>query len=476
MPRISLSAKLVLLTSILVILLTSALTISYWRRGYQSLEERFGLVLKHIAINTALQIDPVKHSRISSKNDAHTASFRDLHAVMLDAMKANYLTPETFYTFNIDKDHQLRFAVMLQEKKFIGHRYEIPAVNKQNFEKVMRGESLFTGIYEDQHGAWISGLAPIMLAGRVTGVVEADFHVDKFLAELKQQTLQTIEFSLLILILAILVIIYLSRRITSPILELNKAAAAIAQGDVGESIRVSRRDEIGELQASFNAMQKSIGERYLMLKYLSPHTKRMIEEEIHNPQIQSGQVRNVVLLFSDIRGFTRYSEKRDPREVIMNLNTLLGKQAEIIEAFGGDIDKFVGDEIIAIFEGDLAEQLAVKAALEIQKMVSQNHTGLSFDPVLKVGIGIASGEVMMGNIGSAGRQDFTIIGSNVNLAARICSAAAADEILLSSHVYYALQREIDAGTKYTFDLKRKGNLKAKGFSELIPLYTCEQVS
>lgn len=473
MRRLSLSWKLVIWTGLLVISVTSMLTYVSWRRGYQNLEERFGLVLKHIAINTALQIDPEKHGGILSQKDANSTAFRDIHNVMLNSMKANYLTPETFYTFNIDKDHRLRFAVMLHDKKFIGHRYEIPVVNKERFERVMHGESLFTDIYEDQHGAWISGLAPIMLAGRVMGVVEADFRVEKFLAELRQQTMQTIRFSAVILTLAILIIIYLSRRITRPILELNSAAAAIAQGDVGDPIRVSRRDEVGELQASFNAMQKSIGERYLMLKYLSPHTKRMIEEEIRNPQIQSGQARSVVLLFSDIRGFTKYSEKRDPREVILNLNTLLGKQAEIIEAFGGDIDKFVGDEIIAIFEGEAAEQLAIKSALEIQRMVRHNDEAPAFDPLLKVGIGIASGEVMMGNIGSAGRQDFTIIGSNVNLTARICSAAMADEILISSHVYYRLEREIESGARHDFELKRKGNLKAKGFSELIPLYRCE---
>lgn len=470
MRKIPLMFKLVGLISVLMISLTGILAFISWRHGYKSLEERFGLVLKHIAINTALQIDGTEQAQIVSKKDANSQAFRKIHSMLQKAMKANFLTPETFYTFNIDANHALKFAVMLHEKKFVSDAYSPPAVNRHHFESVMNGASVFTGIYSDDHGMWISGLAPIMVSGRVIGIVEADFRIEQFVSELRAQTIQIVESSGIILLLAILLAILLARRITTPIKDLNIAAAAITQGVSRGPLIIRTHDEIGELQNSFNEMLQSINERYMMLKYLSPHTKRMIEEEIRNPQLSTGQIRNVVLLFSDVRGFTKYSATRDPRDVIHNLNALLGKQAEIIESYGGDIDKFVGDEIIAIFEGEDAELLAMKSAVAILKMIEANRITSVFDSELSVGIGIASGEVVMGNIGSAGRQDFTVIGSNVNLAARICSAAVKDEILMSSHVYYALSEGANDAHRASFAIRKKGMLRAKGFADPIPVY------
>ncbi len=471
--RFTLAAKLVSFIGALMLALTSSLAYLSWHRGFKNLEERFGLVLKHIAINTALQIDGYQHSRIRSSADKHSREFKKIHALMQKAMLANYLSPETFYTFQLGEDHALHFAVMLHKEKFIGDRYDPPALNKAYFMRVMAGESVFTQIYTDAHGTWISGLAPIFTGDKVTGVVEADFRLEKFVEELRQQTLEIVEYSLVVFIVAVLLAFWFMRRITNPIKVLSRAAVAVADGTIGNPVSVTSHDEIGELQQSFNTMLKSISERYLMLKYLSPHTKRMIEQEIHDPQASAGRTRDVVLLFSDIRGFTGYSANRDPREVIENLNTLLGKQAEIIESYGGDIDKFVGDEVIAVFEGEKAEELALRAAVTIQRMVTENLSNPEFDMNLRVGIGIASGEVFMGNIGSVGRKDFTVIGSNVNLASRICSAAMAGEILMSSHVFYKIEANSNLPAELQITLVKKGNLKAKGFPDLIPVYSCE---
>ena len=134
------------------------------------------------------------------------------------------------------------------------------------FEQVMQGDSIFTGIYTDDHGMWISGLAPIMASGRVTGIVEADFRIEKFVTELRAQTVQIVESSGIILLVAILLVILLSRRITTPIKDLNNAAAAITQGVSSGPLKIKTHDEIGELQNSFNEMLHSINERYMMLK------------------------------------------------------------------------------------------------------------------------------------------------------------------------------------------------------------------
>lgn len=470
--RLKLMYKMVLFISSLMVAVTALLAYFSWQSGYKSLEQKFGLVLKHIAINTALQIDGHEHMQIRKGSDEKTAAFRRVHAMLEKAMLANYLTPETFYTFNVSENKALKFAVMLQKKKFIGDDYLPPAVNQGYFRRVLLGESLLTGIYSDTHGMWISGLAPIKTGNEVTGIVEADFRVEKFIAELRDQTIQIVVYSSVILAVALLLSIGLSRRISRPIVALRESAAAIAGGKSVSLVKITTHDEIADLQRSFNEMVKSINERYRMLKYLSPHTKRMIEQEIHAPQAAQGELRNVVLFFSDIRGFTRYSADRDPKEVIENLNKVLARQAEIIEAYGGDIDKFVGDEIIAVFEGDKAEHLSLQAAIAIQRMSAANTENAEYDRDLSIGVGIASGEIVMGNIGSVGRKDFTVIGSNVNLASRICSAAGPGEILMSSHVYRKLADETGFLQDEKVTLRKKGNLRAKGFADPIPVYSC----
>lgn len=254
MRRLSLSWRLVLWTGVLVISLTSVLTYISWRRAYQDLEERLGLVLKHIAINASLQIDAKEHANITESKAAESVEFRKIHALMVKVMTANYLTPETFYTFNIDSENKPRFAVMLHENEFIGHRYEIPAINQSRFERVMRGESVFTGVYGDSHGLWISGLAPIMDAGKVTGIVEADYRIEKFLSELRIQTMQTIFVSLSILLIAIFLIFVLSRRFMRPIKRVAETIEKLAAGSLDCAMEINGGDEIASIMVSLNNM------------------------------------------------------------------------------------------------------------------------------------------------------------------------------------------------------------------------------
>lgn len=474
--RIPLAVRIASLSSLLILAVTIVLSYLSLNSGYQSLEQRFGLVLKHITINTALQLEGKTHKQITKPTDSKSAAFSQLEKKLRKVMISNYLSPETLYTFNIDSTGGFRFAIMLQEKKFIGDVYNPPIQNLPYFMRVKNGESVFTGIYNDDHGAWISGLSPIKDGNKVIGIAEADFRVEEFLNQLRSQTITILKYAAVILLISVMLSVAMARRLTHPIRRLKNAAVLLAKGESDIAIHITNRDEIGDLQKAFMSMVKAVNERLQMLKYLSPHTRRMIENEISNPTARKGEVRTLVLLITDIRGFTKFSEHRDPREVIENLNSILGKQADIIEQFGGDIDKFVGDQIIAIFEGNsIGAGLALKSALSISSMIRKNRESLEFNPELDVGIGITMGEVVMGSIGSSGRQDFTVIGSNVNLAARICAAARSSEILMTSHVYYSLLEQQSKTGPDTYDLKKKGQLKAKGFSVPIPVYACEGI-
>lgn len=129
------------------------------------------------------------------------------------------------------------------------------------------------------------------------------------------------------------------------------------------------------------------------------------------------------LFYSDIRGFTGFSEAHTPEQVIAFLNDVMGLQIEIVERHGGDVDKLIGDALFARFHEKNKEANAIQAAIEIQAVVR----GRGIAP--GIGIGIYSGDVIAGGIGRENRRDYTVIGDSVNVSARLCSLAGEGEIV-----------------------------------------------
>jgi adenylate cyclase len=165
-----------------------------------------------------------------------------------------------------------------------------------------------------------------------------------------------------------------------------------------------------------------------------------------------GDRRNVTVFFSDIRGFTAYSEQVQPELVIDLLNKYLSVQAKLIVKHGGAIDKYVGDEVVAIFEGpDMADN-AILAAIEIQRAIREINKENSKD--IMIGIGINTGMAIVGNVGSEERMDHTVLGNNMNLGARLCSIAQPGQIIISESSWrLAKSKEIVAAPLETITVK-----------------------
>jgi adenylate cyclase len=246
-----------------------------------------------------------------------------------------------------------------------------------------------------------------------------------------------VRITIAVLLLAILFVYFIGVKFTRPILQITKAAKDVSNGNLDINLNIKTNDEIEHLGEQFNKLVFSLQEHEKMQKFVSTSTMNMIQEDSTCQPLLGGEHRTLTYLFCDIRGFTAMSEKKEPSEVISIVNFYLNLQSNIIKENGGDIDKFIGDEIMASFCGENATQRALHSAIDIQKAIVEANIQRKEKNLTtcEVGIGINHGEVIVGNIGSHERMDFTSIGLTVNLAARLCSFAKAGEIIIEKDTY-----------------------------------------
>ena len=217
-----------------------------------------------------------------------------------------------------------------------------------------------------------------------------------------------------------------------------------------------------------------ITDRELLLHSLSCYVSPKVAEGIlsaKNPISLAGSRELVTVLFADLRGFSFQSRKMSPEEMVELLNAYFGIMVEVVSRYEGTLDKFIGDCVMALFGAPVAiEDDAVKAvqcAVDMQDEVSrysrrQKQRG---NPYLYLGIGINRGEVLVGNIGSPRRMDYTAIGETVNLAARFQEYARGGEIIISDSVYQCVKEK--------FQLKALAPGIIKGANSRIPLYVVD---
>lgn len=240
-------------------------------------------------------------------------------------------------------------------------------------------------------------------------------------------------FLVLLAVVGLIMSRFIRAQFIAPLREIGATCEAVTVGDFERRSGVQSRDELGQLSRTVNSMVEGLYERFVLSRYVSGSTIAALGEE------RTSRSETLTFLFSDIRGFTSFTEQNEPEIVVTTLNALLGDQTEIIAQHGGDIDKYVGDEIVAVFSGADAAIRACRAALEIQAAIAAAPSDRYLD--LQVGIGINGGIAVVGEIGSQTRADFTAVGDTVNIAARLCSAAARGEILVSSQTADAIDAE-----------------------------------
>lgn len=296
----------------------------------------------------------------------------------------------------------------------------------------------------------------------VRGVVEVSTPMTAINAAIEANQVRSAAVGVLTILLTWFVLRqFLKSVVVRPVQDIGRVAERVGSGDFSVTASVHTQDEIGNLGRRINEMVQGLRERFHLQKFVSEQTVRAIRSADSDGLRLGGERRKATVFFSDIRGFTSFAERRAPEEVVTLLNHCLSAQAAIVRRHGGDIDKYVGDELVAVFEGDGAGVQAVRAALEIQKVMSEVG---GREVRFTVGIGINTGDMVMGAMGSEDRMTYTMIGDSVNLGSRLCGIAKPGQILISESTA-ALLRDEDG-----IRLTRLEPVMVKGRSEPVIVY------
>jgi class 3 adenylate cyclase len=225
---------------------------------------------------------------------------------------------------------------------------------------------------------------------------------------------------------------------------------------------VRSRDEVGQLTAAFNGMLDGLRQRDFIRdtfgRYVSPEIARAVLEAPEGLRL-GGEKREVTILMSDLRGYTRLASEADPAVVVQVLNAYLGRMTDIIIEHGGTIDEFIGDAIFAIFGAPIVQpdhtERAAACALAMQlamREVNDRNAARGWPP-LEMGIGLNTGEAVVGNIGSEKRMKYGVVGSAVNLAARVEGCTVGGQVLLAPSTYACVRDIAEVGPPVVVELK-----------------------
>ncbi len=296
--------------------------------------------------------------------------------------------------------------------------------------------------------------------------------VNQFIGEVVNASLATTAVAVLV---TIVLTVWLTRRALSPVKHLAEASQAVARGDLTQRVPETQWDEVGQLARAFNEMVEGLNERERMRDLFGRYLSREVSEAVLAGRVTfKGERKTITVLYCDMRGSTTFAEQHAPEEVMTALNEYFEVVILAVEAQGGIVNRFVGDETVCVFGApteyrDHADR-AVQAALGIRAgfaYLNEKRTRLGL-PTLRFGIGINTGEVVAGATGSEERQEYTLIGDAMNVGARIeqLNKTFPDhDILLSEFTQTALGEKANA-----YALVDLGEVEVRGKSRLVRVW------
>ena len=303
--------------------------------------------------------------------------------------------------------------------------------------------------------------APITYQGLRVGEVHITISQKELLENIRESTNSILVLTGIILSLGVLLCLGLSVYFSTPIRRLGETTKALGRGSFSHRVQINRNDEFGDLASSFNRMAEDLEVKEKIKdsfgQYVTPEVVDMI---LNNPDMTKGSNIEATVLFVDIRGFTTLSEGKPPEWIVDLLNEYFSRVTEVVNKNKGHINKFAGDGAVAVFGAPLPHPQhalnSVRAALDIQEEMEKLNREKKMEGIsLEVGVGINSGEMVAGSIGSEEKREYTVIGDSVNVSSRLTSLAKGGQILMSRQTYELIG-------KNRVIVEHKGEVPVKG--------------
>jgi adenylate cyclase len=447
---------------------------------------RIPIFVKLAALSTLLLflvISTTSFSMLKKEKKQFTRQLVDLGESMARITAGNasdkLLGEEDLALFQLVNDmaenDQVIYALITNEKNIIRAHSNIEKVNKAysapaNMIFLKKGSDVKVSSFVYGGEEILFFEKSVMYQKLEVGKVRLAISQRKILESIRLAKLFILVLTVIIILIGLLLSLGLSMYISHPINKLRESTKALGKGDFDHRIAIPRNDELGDLGSAFNKMAEDLALKDKIQdsfgRYVTPEIVDLImADPDDNPWMKGSRVEATVL-FVDIRGFTTLSENKAPEVIVELLNDYFSRITEIVIKHGGHLNKFVGDAAMAIFGTPVPNlehaEAAVKAALDIQAAIAMLD-GTKLDGTQKiqflpyqVGVGINSGEVVAGNLGSQKRMEYTVIGDNVNVASRLTSLAEAGEILISKRTYELIK------SKIKLKIEEKGTVPVKG--------------
>lgn len=277
----------------------------------------------------------------------------------------------------------------------------------------------------------------------------------------------------LVLLGSLVIANQVSRSITEPLHKLGDFAKRIGSGDLTTRTSIGGRDVSGQLSATLNDMANGLQERDHVKEVFGRYIATQVSDKILKGQVNlGGEAKRVTILFSDIRNFTSMSEAMAPQQVVAFLNDYFSEMVDAVFEQGGVLDKFMGDGLMAVF-GSLDdvdhEKGAVQAALRMKALLAKINgvRQMSGMPPIAIGIGIHTDDVIVGNIGSRKRLEYTVVGDGVNTSSRLqaLNKEFGTTILISETTYEAIKGDFEC--RQMPDAHLRGKTRNLHFYEVV---------
>lgn len=435
--------------------------------------------LEFFAQRGASWIDVVAIDKLRTPADKHTEAYQRLLATLRRVERE--FGVDNAVVMRRQADGTYTYVAIGHDDFAIGEPVSIhtlfPATYRATNDTWLAGEMMHSQLFggrvaDTDYNQFLQINTPLKRNSDVVAILMLNKFANPVADAVRAKTARVVALSAALIAVGLVLFAFVSTRMLRPLKQLTAAAGQVAAGDLSVALPPQRRrDEVGRLARAFGGMLEGLRQRDFIRdtfgRYVTPE---VVDELLGSPDglKLGGEIRVVTILVTDLRGFTALASTLLPNQVLDILNRYLERMVAVIQRHRGTIDEIQGDGLLAFFGAPLAGSddavRAVACAVEMQLAlddfnVEQRRLGRA---ELAMGIGINTGEVVIGNIGSERRTKYGAVGTAINTAYRIESETIGGQILVSAETYDAVR-----------DLVRiRGTLTAefKGLDRPVTLY------